>query len=175
MIRISVVRNGHWAEDYMRSTVNTVLNMKGIVVKKLYGIIGNNADEICTIFEYVQRAYGKNLFVPVHCFIVDFDDDLCFEAMVKAADHVMSFFINKFQTLYIIRDNGYGHYQAVFVINSISYVDGKCFHDNNAMYITLRQYLNGMFGQEIRFEVAENVFFDNQESNRNCYKDLPAE
>lgn len=86
MIRISVVRNGHWAEDYMRSTVNTVLNMKGIVVKKLYGIIGNNA-----------------------------------------------------------------------------------------MYITLRQYLNGMFGQEIRFEVAENVFFDNQESNRNCYKDLPAE
>ena len=109
----------------------------------------------------VQKAAGKHMFAKVHCFTIDFEDIADENIVRETVSNLLDVIKETFQVIAVLYVNKYGNYECVFLLNAVSYITYKNFHDNNATCIDLIMYLRKVTGLEWNVDVSENVLFKN--------------
>ena len=170
---LRVFRANHQSLNNMKGIIECIWeNIDNVVDKWTRGVSDNNVVDIYNSFQLAQRAAGKQSFVKVHCFSVDFED-ITDELLVRqVVDDVLATIASTFQVIAVLYINKYGNYECVFLLNAISYITYRNFHDNNRTYIDMIRYLNNITGIEWEVDVSENVLFKNDGNDVERYQEF---
>lgn len=173
MTYMRVFRANHQSIDDMQLMIDSIWNgIDNIVDKWTRGVADNNVTDIFNSYQLVQKAAGKQLFTKVHCFSIDFEeiqDELIVRQVISELLDTISC---TFQVIAVLYINCYGNYECVFLINAVSYVTYRNFHDNNSTYLDLQRYLNRFTGVDWFVDVSENVLFKNDGNDVERYQEF---
>lgn len=156
MPTLRVVRSKKNAEKaivdlYRRTEVDSNLSV---------GVIGDNPDNDTEAFRLVTNAYEKKIKNNVLITQIAFEEGTDIEDARQQAQDVLDALANKFQTISGFSGSKDDGYMVTFVTNPVSYIDGSCFHDNNAKYRELDK-VNSSTEWDLR--VSKEVFFNNSD------------
>ena len=71
-----------------------------------------------------------------------------------------------FQTFFSIADTG-ENYMVAFAVNTVSFKDGRSFHDNNMQYSEIYKMLCRTFPFHWKLSATDNTFFNPQKETGN--------
>jgi len=170
MAVIRVVRNKRQSKNYMKSLIVKIWENPDAIYRWNCGCPGGSVTGIVDAFAMVHRAYAS-LAIPVQCFQLVLEPGISIEVAQQFVTNVVQYLGTKYQTIAVLSYNAESILEATFVVNSVSYKDGRVFYDNNQTYIQLTNVFETLSRQQWSFETADSVFFNNQD-DENRYRDI---
>ena len=174
---LKIIRNTNDGLEYMYNALNYVLYVHTDYDKR-YSLNTdiNNAYEQ---FLLVKRYFGKTSGNPVFHFIVSYTPRTTWGDNYERAEYfsrsIAMYFSDRYQLVYCIHKKPFSKkyggcasiYHAHFVMNSVSYIDGKMFSGNRSEMYDFLEYIKRVTGdkswivqygsdRDKRFEVDEN-------------------
>lgn len=172
MARFEVIRNNRQNINFMKDTIHMVWDNPENLCRWNPNVIGETSDAICRLFSMTQNAWGKSLFVKIHCFVLDFEEVQDRQAIKSIISYILQYFETNYHIIAALRKSQKGSYEAVFIINAVSYRTGFCFHDRNSIYVNLLDSLRDRFPIPWNIRAGNTLFFKNDGNHQNCYIDL---
>ena len=147
---------------YMDQLINNMVNARNIVFKKGYGIIGDQVESIICSFRMVSNAYQKMNKFEVHYMelIVEMDKEL--NDVKAVADQMGNYFFDqRFQSfITVIAERDF--YLIAIVVNSVAFIEGPLFHDNNYNYMMILEFLKRITPYDWNVKASSCTFFDSK-------------
>ncbi|MGN1193480.1 MAG: hypothetical protein ACI4S0_12505 [Dorea sp.] len=170
MAVFKVMRNHRQDADFMKNTIQSLWNNPCTIAKFSPNVLGTSSESICNLFSMTQSAWGKYPLVKIHCFMLDFGEIRDEAKITGLIYRVLQYFMAEYQIICTLYTNRQGNYEAAFIINAVSYRTGRCFHDNNQTYHDLLPQLRDMSQIDWRITADDGLFFKNNGSHQECYK-----
>ena len=105
--------------------------------------------------------------IKIHCMELFVEASQREEEVICLADIMGKYFFEMgFQCLVVVVKLE-SSYLVEMVVNAISYVDGRAFHDNNDNYMDILLYLQAVVPYKWELGVTNNVFFETGNLNKN--------
>lgn len=165
MAIFNVPRAGRQNENYTENLIKNMFYDKRCEYKKGFGVCYSSPEMIVHSFESIRRTYCKINTVKTHCFelFIEYEIGLCAVLMVaeKIGQGLYDF---GFQSFVTVIDTG-DYFLISVAFNSVSYSKGVLFHDNNACYVEIYQFLRSVLPKKIYIGVTENTFFTSNKSD----------
>ena len=141
MAIFNVVRAGRKNDGYMEALIENMYKDKRVVYRNGFGVCDDSPELIVCTFDAVRNAYCKVNAIKVHCFEVFIEPEMGMSTISMVADNIGRYLFAKgFQSFIVIIDMG-DMFGIVVTVNAVSFHDGSLFHDNNAHYLEIYQYL----------------------------------
>ena len=153
-----IIRNTDDGLQYMHNALNYVIGAHTDYDKRY----SPNVDiyNACEQFLLVKKYFGKTSGNPIFHFIVVYDaKSTCgnnYERAESMSYSIASYFADRYQIVYGIHNkpcyNKYGKctslYHAHFIMNSVSYIDGKMFSGNHSEIYAFLNYIERVTGDK---------------------------
>lgn len=159
MAIFSVLRAGRKQEGYMDKLIESMYQDEGAFFKRGYGVDDQHPQIIINAFRAFRNVYYK--INDIECYYLQIIIEHSVDPMVVSKiAHNFGFFLFKggFQNYVTTVDTGSAYIIAV-AINSVSYVSGRLFWDNNAVCCEMYQYLCGIMPENIKLHLADYTMF----------------
>ena len=167
MAVFNTIRAGRKKEGYMENLIHNMYTDERVLFRQGYGVLDETEEKVVYSFYSVRNAYYKINQIKVHYMEIYVEYEFKLVDVVELAKN-LAYCLYKygFQTLVACIDTGNGYMIAV-AVNAVSYVDGRLFHDNNAQYWAIYQYLRSCAPIGLSLTASENTFFPPRMENNN--------
>lgn len=159
------------SKNYMEKLVYNIFNTgHQVLFRQGYGVLANSAEAVLQAFRMVQNNSQSLQRIKVHSMelFVEFDKNQ--EDVIKLTDTMGRYFYGQgFQCLatVILLE---GRYLVEFVINAVSYMDGRAFHDNNNNYLNILYLLRSITPYDWNVSASDAVFFEQEKDMEVNYR-----
>lgn len=99
MAKLQAIRNKRHDSSFMQNIIHTVWDAPDVVNRWSCGVLNTTSEMICHMFHLTQNAWGKGIFVKIHCFIMDFEDDNDYETIMQIINSILQRFQNDYQVI----------------------------------------------------------------------------
>lgn len=155
---LKIIRNTDDGLQYMYNVLNYITNGH-TDYDKIYSF-NTDIDDAYNQFLIVKRYFDKTSGNPVFHFIISFttrtthyNDLECTEGLCR---NIASYFTDRYQIVWCIHEkrtsSKYGGissvYHAHFVMNSVSYIDGKMFGGSHAEMYSFLEHIKSVTGDK---------------------------
>jgi len=167
MAVFNVPRAGRNIDGYMEKLILNMYQDTNSIFKRGYGLNCFSPEMILYSFNAVRAVYCKSNSVKLHYMEFFIEKEEWQEVVINFADWFGSFlFANGFQS-YISLSYINDMYVVAVVANSVSYINGRVFYDNNACYAELLKIVSEKMPKEWNLSYTDNTFFnpENPEGN----------
>jgi hypothetical protein len=160
MVVFNVPRAGRYESSYTRKLIHNMFHANYVLFRMGFGICCDDVEEIVNSFAAMHCVYSKINLIKTHYFEIFIDYDIQKETVFKVAQMVgRMIYDNGFQNFVTVVDTG-DNYLIAVALNAVSYQTGTLFHDNNACYFGIFNFIKGLFSKSIEVSFTENTFFD---------------
>lgn len=168
MAVFSIVRAGRQDAGYMENLITNVWNAAySVIYRKGYGILTSAPEDVIEGFRMVHNAYQRLLKVRVHHMELIMKEETSSADVCCCADRMGRYFYDCGYQAFITVMEYHGGYLVEIIVNAASYTGGKSFHDNNANYMGVLDYLKSITPYYWEVSAADNVFFHPQAADGN--------
>ena len=172
MPTLVVNRNTYQQSKRWEEIIKSIWNQDEVSCRMYYGCNPYQAEAIVTSFRMVHGAYQTRSLIRIHCFSIIFDYLTMEEDAKEVMVAIMNYFSPFFQNICVLKKGESGRYEATFVVNAVSYRDGRKFHDNNKAYIYLKNHLERFLKSRISIRISDQTLFSDDSHSRNYTKIL---
>jgi len=152
---------------YPERLIGHMYNDPRSIFRKGFGVLEKNPEDICNTLKLVRNAYDKINPTEVHYMEVIWEKESGKDIVINFARQVGDFlYFNGFIS-YICVIEVKNTYVVGIALNSVSYIDGHLFKDNNASNYELFSILCGMLPENTQMIATENTFFDPEKREGN--------
>lgn len=162
MIVFNTPRAGRQDPFYMEKLIKQMWNAENSVFKKGYGMYACDSFNVVNAFQAIQNVYQKAIHVKVHYMEIYVGSEVELSMAITVADKMGQFFFEQGYQCFITVVKESDYYLIGIVVNAVSYVDGKTFHDNNKNYWYVYRYLTDIVSRKTKVTASEHTFFDPQ-------------
>ncbi|MBQ3545382.1 MAG: hypothetical protein IJA34_10425 [Lachnospiraceae bacterium] len=167
MAVFNVPRAGRQDENYTKNLIENMFYDERCEYKQGFGICCSSAEMIVYSFEAIRQTYCKINTVKIHYFELFIEYEIGLTSVKKMAEMIGRELYNYgFQSFVTAIDTG-DRYLISVALNAVSFKDGELFHDNNACYLEIYQFLCNLLPGGICIEVTENTFFSPERRDGN--------
>lgn len=160
MAVFSVPRYDRQSADYMEKLISSLWNTRyPLIFQKGYGVFSNSTDAVVEGFRMVQSAQQRYLRIRVHHMELRIEAWKAQEEVIQVADKMGRYFCQLGFQAFAMAVKYPNGYLVEIIVNAVSYVDGRAFHDNNRNYREVLRYLRSIAPYDWKITVADNVFF----------------
>ena len=170
MVVLKVIQHTNAESNYLAHAIHYIINKEEMV---FYDGFCVNPDIACWQMLKVKQYFGKMSGNPLMHLIVSFDTQVnCLQDAVVYAYEIAKYYGNRFQIVYSIHEkaqerNGrvLSFYHVHYIINSVSYIDGRMFAQNKGEIHAFGQYVSQVVGGS-----HFRVIYGREERDENQYK-----
>ena len=160
MAVFNVPRAGRQNENYTENLIENMFYDERCEFKQGFGVCDSSPEMMVHSFEAIRQTYCKINMLKTHYFelFIEYEIGLCAVKMI--AEMIGRGLYNSgFQSFVTAIDTG-DRYLISVALNAVSFKDGELFHDNNACYLEIYQFLCNLLPGGICIGVTENTFFN---------------
>lgn len=162
MTLFNIPRVARNQSNYPDRLIMNMYNDSRCVFRKGFGVLDKTPKDICNTLKFVRSAYDKITPIQVYYMEVIWEKESEEDTVVKFASQVGEFLYFNGFVCYICVIEVKNTYVVGIALNSVSYIDGHLFKDNNASNYELFSILCGMLPENTQMTATENTFFDPQ-------------
>ena len=160
MPRINTPRAGRKKATYFEDLIHRMYQDERVIARTGFGVCALDPQYVINTFNAVRNSCYKKNLIKVHCMEIYLEKEAGMDGAYDLATVIGTYFYEHgFQSLVNIADVG-NCYAIVFAINSVSYLNGYAFGDNNTLYIELCNYLNETTPYRWNYSATECTIFD---------------
>lgn len=143
---LKVIQNTNSTEDYLLNALNYIVYKAEVVGYGAYHVsVDNPFQQMMAVKRYFGKTSGNLLIHFVVCFDTRVDNP---RLALKYAQKISHYYGNRFQTVYSIHEKPTYHkgkvqslYHAHFILNSVSFSDGKMFSQGKGDIYEFAEYI----------------------------------
>ncbi len=131
MVTIKLIRNTNGGLDYLFRACRYVDNSERAIYVNGFGVNPYNLNDVYDQMLGVKRYFGKTSGNPLVHIVVSFDESVREPwRAVELGLAIAGYFTSNYQVLWCVHHKIHGdsHFHIHYVLNSVSYVDGRMFH-----------------------------------------------
>ena len=160
MVVFNVPRAGRQGEDYTKNLIENMFDDESCVYKQGFGVCYNTPEMIVQSFESVRKTYCKANAIKTHYFELYVEYEIGLTAVEMVAEMIGKGLYNAgFQSFVTVSDTG-DQFLIAVALNSTAFTGNGLFHDNNACYTEVYNFICTLLPKRIQVGVTENTFFD---------------
>ena len=154
-------------EGYLEELIARMFSDERRIFKHGYGVIDVSPEVVVASFNSVKNAHCTDIHVQVHHIEVHIEKEFVIEETIRVMHCMGDYFYKKGFIAFasIIKKKNY--YVISFAVNSVSYLNGRAFLDNNAHYSYIYQMLKWILPADWKLDVNDSVFFNPEDGKGN--------
>jgi len=170
MIKLKVFRHQMQNENDLLRIIDDSWNHSGIIKRGAFGLNTISTHAMVAGFEQTHNAFCRMERLYAHYFAISFDKMIPEAVVNEQVNFILNKFTSEFQLIYMIAQDFDGNRELGIIINAISYLNGKKFHDNNRVYEVLIKEISEACRTDYNVQIGSGVLFAQGQSNSNCYQ-----
>lgn len=157
MVIIKVKRDTYGGLRYLKNALNYLEDGEKSLFTGGFGVATAPLEETFAQMVAVRKYFGKQSGNPLMHFIVSFDDKVVtLDHANLLAEQLTLFFRNEYQVLWSVHflQRGCSNFHVHFIINSMSYINGKMYHSSASEITRFKDYAACVLNSDVRWFFA---------------------